>query len=95
MSWQCGIYRTGTLWAHSTLTVDCHPDIVTMAKPLANGYPIGAVMLRDAIASTMTAGKGLFVTAKMILYLHTCFSKVLTAPLLVDHPWPVPSVIMC
>ncbi|KIM67879.1 hypothetical protein SCLCIDRAFT_1210010 [Scleroderma citrinum Foug A] len=53
---QCGIYRTGTLWAHSTLTVDCHPDIVTMAKPLANGYPIGAVMLRDTIASTMTAG---------------------------------------
>jgi hypothetical protein len=28
-----------------------------MAKPLANGYPIGAVLLRDNIASTMTAGK--------------------------------------
>lgn len=28
-----------------------------MAKPLANGYPIGAVLLRDTIASTMTAGK--------------------------------------
>ncbi|KAL4075768.1 pyridoxal phosphate-dependent transferase [Scleroderma yunnanense] len=53
---QCGIYRTGTLWAHSALNVDCHPDMVTMAKPLANGYPIGAVMLRDTIASTMTAG---------------------------------------
>ncbi|KIJ70355.1 hypothetical protein HYDPIDRAFT_78013, partial [Hydnomerulius pinastri MD-312] len=53
---QCGLYRTGTLWAHSALPVDCHPDIVTMAKPLANGYPIGAVMLRDSIASTMTAG---------------------------------------
>ncbi|KAG6331714.1 hypothetical protein ID866_7375 [Astraeus odoratus] len=53
---QCGLYRTGTLWAHSSLTVDCHPDIVTMAKPLANGYPIGAVLLRDTVASTMTAG---------------------------------------
>lgn len=28
-----------------------------MAKPLANGYPIGAVLLRDTIASTMTPGK--------------------------------------
>lgn len=28
-----------------------------MAKPLANGYPIGAVLLRDSIASTMTPGK--------------------------------------
>ncbi|KAF9224849.1 acetylornithine and succinylornithine aminotransferase [Gyrodon lividus] len=53
---QCGLYRTGTIWAHSALPVDCHPDMVTMAKPLANGYPIGAVMLRDSIASTMTAG---------------------------------------
>jgi acetylornithine aminotransferase len=36
--------------------VECHPDIVTMAKPLANGYPIGAVLMRDVIAETMTAG---------------------------------------
>ncbi|KAF8901687.1 acetylornithine aminotransferase [Gymnopilus junonius] len=53
---QCGLYRTGTLWAHSVLPADCHPDIVTMAKPLANGYPIGAVLLRDEVAETMTAG---------------------------------------
>ncbi|KAE9386804.1 PLP-dependent transferase, partial [Gymnopus androsaceus JB14] len=53
---QCGLYRTGTLWAHSSLPVECHPDIVTMAKPLANGYPIGSVLLRDSVASTMTAG---------------------------------------
>ena len=53
---QCGLYRTGTLWAHSAWPVECHPDIVTMAKPLANGYPIGAVLMRDAVAETMTAG---------------------------------------
>ncbi len=29
-----------------------------MAKPLANGYPIGAVLMRDVIAKTMTTGKG-------------------------------------
>ncbi|KAF7973219.1 hypothetical protein HWV62_15821 [Athelia sp. TMB] len=53
---QCGLYRTGTLWAHSSLPADCHPDMVTMAKPLANGYPIGAVLMRDSVASTMTPG---------------------------------------
>ncbi|TCD71357.1 acetylornithine aminotransferase [Steccherinum ochraceum] len=53
---QCGLYRTGTLWAHSTLPVDCHPDIVTMAKPLGNGYPVGAVLMRDSVAGSMTAG---------------------------------------
>jgi len=53
---QCGLYRTGTLWAHSPWPVNCHPDIVTMAKPLANGYPVGAVLMRDAVAETMTAG---------------------------------------
>ncbi|KAG2077683.1 acetylornithine and succinylornithine aminotransferase [Suillus decipiens] len=53
---QCGLYRTGSLWAHSAFPVDCHPDVITMAKPLANGYPIGAVLLRDTISSTMTAG---------------------------------------
>jgi len=53
---QCGLYRTGTLWAHSKLPADCHPDIITMAKPLANGYPIGAVLLKDSVAATMTAG---------------------------------------
>jgi acetylornithine aminotransferase len=53
---QCGLYRTGTLWAHSAWPVECHPDIVTMAKPLANGYPIGAVLMRDVVTETMTAG---------------------------------------
>ncbi|KZV69169.1 acetylornithine aminotransferase [Peniophora sp. CONT] len=53
---QCGLYRTGTLWAHSTYPQDCQPDIVTMAKPLANGYPIGAVLIRDEVAEVMSAG---------------------------------------
>ncbi|EJD01027.1 acetylornithine and succinylornithine aminotransferase [Fomitiporia mediterranea MF3/22] len=53
---QCGLYRTGKIWAHSSLPIDCHPDIVTMAKPLANGFPIGAIMMRDEIAECMTPG---------------------------------------
>jgi 4-aminobutyrate aminotransferase-like enzyme len=45
------------MWAHSLLPLDCHPDIVTMAKPLANGFPIGAIMVRDHIAQHITPGR--------------------------------------
>ena len=54
---KCGLYRTGTVWAHSTFGPDCRPDIITMAKPLANGYPIGAVMMRKEIAQAMSVGR--------------------------------------
>lgn len=54
---QCGLYRSGTLWAHSAYPTDCHPDMVTMAKPLANGYPIGAIMMRDKFAEHIAVGE--------------------------------------
>jgi acetylornithine aminotransferase len=41
---------------HSSMPVDCHPDIVTMAKPMANGFPLGAILTRDSIAQAMTPG---------------------------------------
>ncbi|KJA24531.1 hypothetical protein HYPSUDRAFT_473764 [Hypholoma sublateritium FD-334 SS-4] len=53
---QCGLFRSGNIWAHSKLPVDCHPDIITMAKPLANGFPIGALMAKDHVASPMGVG---------------------------------------
>ncbi|KAG8753141.1 acetylornithine aminotransferase [Serendipita sp. 396] len=53
---QCGLFRSGNMWSHSTFPLDCHPDIVTMAKPLANGFPIGAIMVRDHIAKSITPG---------------------------------------
>ena len=39
---QCGLGRTGTLWAHEAYNVT--PDIMTLAKPLAGGLPIGATL---------------------------------------------------
>ncbi|KAI5481786.1 hypothetical protein MNV49_000063 [Pseudohyphozyma bogoriensis] len=53
---QCGLGRTGAFWAHGSLPVDCHPDIVTMAKPLANGIPIGAILMKDRVASLIKIG---------------------------------------
>ncbi|SCV72126.1 BQ2448_4820 [Microbotryum intermedium] len=55
-SLQCGLGRTGSLWAHRSLPVDCHPDIVTMAKPLANGVPIGAILMKDKVADVIKIG---------------------------------------
>ena len=40
---QCGLSRTGDLWAHTTSGV--HPDILTTAKALGNGIPIGATLV--------------------------------------------------
>lgn len=53
---QCGLFRTGKMWCHSEMPLDAHPDIVTMAKPLANGFPIGAVLMRPDVARAITVG---------------------------------------
>jgi predicted acetylornithine/succinylornithine family transaminase len=51
---QCGLGRTGWFLAHQRAGVV--PDMVTLAKPLAGGLPMGAVLLSDDIASTMRPG---------------------------------------
>ncbi len=51
---QCGLGRTGRLWAHEAY--DVAPDIMTMAKPLAAGFPIGAVLMTDAVAASIVPG---------------------------------------
>lgn len=53
---QCGLGRTGQLWAHCNLPSEAHPDILTMAKALGNGFPIGAVMISDKIEDALQVG---------------------------------------
>ncbi|KAF0474124.1 acetylornithine and succinylornithine aminotransferase [Gigaspora margarita] len=53
---QCGLGRTGKLWAHQHYPKSCHPDILTSAKPLANGIPIGAIMTTQRVADIITIG---------------------------------------
>lgn len=53
---QCGLGRTGKLWCHSHYPIDCHPDVLTMAKPLANGIPVGAIMMKDSVADVVKLG---------------------------------------
>ena len=51
---QTGIGRTGSLFAYEQSGVV--PDIMTLAKGLANGLPIGAMLTRAAIAAAFTPG---------------------------------------
>lgn len=53
---QCGLSRTGTFWAHSVLPESAHPDIITTAKALGNGFPIGATIVADTVAEKIAIG---------------------------------------
>jgi acetylornithine/N-succinyldiaminopimelate aminotransferase len=71
---QCGMGRTGTLWSNEPSGVN--PDIMTLAKPLAGGMPIGAILTTEKVAAHIqpgdhgtTFGGGPFITgvAKYVL----------------------------
>jgi predicted acetylornithine/succinylornithine family transaminase len=51
---QCGLGRTGTLWAYEQYGVT--PDIMTLAKPLAGGLPMGAILLTQRVADAIEPG---------------------------------------
>jgi acetylornithine/succinyldiaminopimelate/putrescine aminotransferase len=51
---QCGVGRTGTFFAWQRSGV--RPDAVTLAKSLANGLPIGALLVADEAAGAFEPG---------------------------------------
>ncbi|MFA6165219.1 MAG: acetylornithine/succinylornithine family transaminase [Gemmatimonadaceae bacterium] len=51
---QCGYGRTGTFWAYEHAGIT--PDILTVAKPMAGGLPMGAVLMTQAVADAMQPG---------------------------------------
>jgi predicted acetylornithine/succinylornithine family transaminase len=48
---QCGLGRSGTLWAYQDAGV--MPDMLTSAKPLAGGLPMGAVLMTQRVADAI------------------------------------------
>ena len=82
---QCGLGRTGTLFAYEQL--DIEPDMLTLAKPLAGGLPMGAVLLAEHVAAALqpgdhgtTFGGGPFVAS---VALHVV--ERLSEPALLSH----------
>ena len=51
---QSGLGRTGTFFAFEQLGIE--PDLVTLAKGLGNGLPIGALLVRDGVAAAIGPG---------------------------------------
>ncbi len=51
---QCGVGRTGKLFAHEWSGIT--PDIMMVAKGIGGGFPLGAVLATEEAASGMTAG---------------------------------------
>jgi predicted acetylornithine/succinylornithine family transaminase len=51
---QCGLGRTGKLFGYEHAGIK--PDIVTLAKPLGGGLPLGAVLLREDLAPLISPG---------------------------------------
>jgi acetylornithine/N-succinyldiaminopimelate aminotransferase len=52
---QCGVGRTGTFFAGESLT-DVKPDLVSLAKGLAGGVPVGAALAGSKCAAVLAPG---------------------------------------
>ena len=56
---QSGLSRTGSLWAHAPangIPADAQPDVLTMAKALGNGFPVGATLVSERVSEGLVVG---------------------------------------
>src|SRR6185503_19848602 len=51
---QCGLGRTSHLFAYKRVYVE--PDLMTLAKPIAGGLPMGAILMTEEIAAAIQPG---------------------------------------
>jgi acetylornithine/N-succinyldiaminopimelate aminotransferase len=51
---QCGMGRTGKLFAHEWAGIQ--PDVMSLAKGIAGGFPMGAVLAKEAVAKALVPG---------------------------------------
>jgi acetylornithine aminotransferase len=82
---QTGIGRTGKLFAYEHSGVE--PDIMTLAKALANGLPIGAMLARESVAEAFGPGShaSTFGGTPAITAASLETLKVLMAEGIIDH----------
>jgi predicted acetylornithine/succinylornithine family transaminase len=89
---QCGLGRTGTLFAYERFGVE--PDMLTLAKPIAGGLPMGAILVTDDIAQTIkpgdhgtTFGGGPFVSSVALHVLDRLSDPALLASVRENGVW--------
>jgi predicted acetylornithine/succinylornithine family transaminase len=89
---QCGLGRTGWLFAYERLGFE--PDMVTLAKPIAGGLPMGAVLTSAEIAAAMqpgdhgsTFGGGPFVSTVALHVLERLADAALLRHVREDGAW--------
>ncbi len=89
---QCGLGRTGSLFAYEQTGVV--PDMVTLAKPIAGGLPMGVVLLTDEIGNTIKAGDhgttfggGPFVASVALHVLERLADPAMLAHVREDGAW--------
>jgi acetylornithine/N-succinyldiaminopimelate aminotransferase len=89
---QCGLGRTGSLFAYEQIGVV--PDMITLAKPLAGGLPMGAVLMTEPIANAMqygdhgtTFGGGPFVASVALHVLERLADPALLAHVRETGAW--------
>lgn len=82
---QCGLGRTGTLWAHEPYGVT--PDIMTLAKPIGGGLPMGVTFMTQAVADTIEPGDhgSTFAANPVVAAAAQAVFKTISDPAFLEH----------
>lgn len=82
---QCGLGRTGHLFAYEPLGLE--PDILTLAKPVANGLPMGAILVNEKVARCIKPGDHgtTFGGGPLVAHVASHVVKRLASPELLKH----------
>jgi predicted acetylornithine/succinylornithine family transaminase len=82
---QCGLGRTGKLWAHEWAGVT--PDIMTVAKPLASGLPIGATLMTNDIHQVIVPGDhgSTFAGGPVVCAVANVVLSEINTPAMLEH----------
>ncbi len=82
---QCGMGRTGRLWAYEAAGIT--PDMLTTAKALGGGLPIGAVLLSAKVAAVMEVGDhgSTFAGGPIVCQAANVVLEAVSAPNMLAH----------
>jgi acetylornithine/N-succinyldiaminopimelate aminotransferase len=82
---QCGYGRTGTFFAYEQFGIT--PDLLTVAKPMAGGFPMGAILLTKEVGDAMQPGDHgtTFGGGPFIAHVANHVFDRLSAPAMLEH----------